>query len=77
MFEELVARARALFRRPIMIEDVRNLEFKSIALTPGDRYIYVNGLKITLTRKEAMVVELFLKEVGKVVNLDTLINQVW
>ncbi len=77
MFEELIARARALFRRPLLIEDVRNLEFKSIALTPGSKHISVNWLKVSLTRKEAMVVELFLKEVGKVVNRNTLINQVW
>mgnify|MGYP000866548757 CR=1 FL=1 len=77
MFEELIARARALFRRPVMIEDVRNLEFKSIALTPGSKHISVNGIKVTLTRKEAMVVELFMKDVGKVINRNTLINQVW
>lgn len=77
VFEELVARARALFRRPFLMEEVKKLEFKNIILLPGSKYISVNGRDIELTRKEAMIVELFLKDVGKVINRNTLIHQIW
>lgn len=74
--EELLARIRALLRRPTIISseilktDDLTLDTKQHVIKRGDKEIY-------LTKKEFMLLELLLKKKGSVVSRGTIMEHVW
>jgi DNA-binding response OmpR family regulator len=74
--EELLARIRALLRRPTTISseilqtDDLTLDTKQHVIKRGDKEIY-------LTKKEFMLLELLLKKKGSVVSRGTIMEHVW
>lgn len=75
-FEELLARIRALLRRPAQVssellqEDTLVMDTKKHTTFRGDREIY-------LTRKEFMLLEYLLKNKGSVISRGTILEHVW
>lgn len=75
-FAELVARLRALRRRPkASVPPV--LELGDLRLDPYRHEVDRNGRYLRLTRKQFAVLELLLRAGGGVVSAETLLEKVW
>ncbi len=75
-FEELVARVRALLRRPAESEKTV-LEVGDIILDTVGRTVKQKGKEVVLTLKEYMVLEYLMRNQGKVITRDTLYDHAW
>ena len=75
-FAELVARIRALLRRPT--ESLpETLLFADIELEPSQRRVRRSGQEIELTLKEFGLLEYFMSHPNQVVNREDLLNHLW
>ena len=75
-FAELVARIRALLRRPT--ESLpETLKVGEVELNPGERRAYRNGKEIPLTLKEFGLLEYFMRHPNQVINREDLLNHLW
>ena len=75
-FEELVARVRALLRRPQGMPQAM-LRVGDIALDTNARSVKQGGREVLLTLKEFMVLEYLMRNLGKVISRDTLYDHAW
>lgn len=75
-FEVLLARVRAVARRGPIPHPVR-LEFADLSMDQGAREVRRGDRAINLTRTEYAVLELLLRNAGRVVTRDRLIEDVW
>jgi DNA-binding response OmpR family regulator len=75
-FAELVARVRALLRRPVdALPD--NLSVGDLELNPTERRVTRGGREIPLTLKEFGLLEFFMRHPNQVVNREDLLNHLW
>jgi DNA-binding response OmpR family regulator len=75
-FAELVARLKALMRRPT--ESLpETLKIGDIELNPGERSVKREGQEIALTLKEFGLLEYFMRHPNQVVNREDLLNHLW
>ena len=77
--EELLARIRALLRRPdtATSERTTSLTVGELVLDPGSRQVAVGGTNIALTKLEFDLLELLLVNKGLVVSRDTIYERIW
>ncbi len=75
--DELIARVRALLRRPNEIVEKSELKFKSIVFDKKTREVRVNNQKIYLTQKESILLEYLLEEKDRIISREKLITYVW
>jgi len=75
-FAELVARVRALMRRPSEALP-ETLKIADIELNPGERRVTREGKEIPLTLKEFGLLEYFMRHRNQVVNREDLLNHLW
>jgi DNA-binding response OmpR family regulator len=75
-FEELLARVRALGRRPEFVKS-QKLIVKSLELDSNTFEVRKNGRVIELSRKEFSLLEYLMRNVGKVVSKENIIAHVW
>jgi len=75
-FDELVARMRALLRRPHRVTPT-TLTVGDLVFDTGTQAVTRAGRSIQLTRIELALLEYLLREAGSVVARDTLIEHVW
>ena len=73
--EELLARLRALLRRPGTTDEV--LRFEDLELDPGTREVRRDGELIELTRTEFNLLELFMRNPRQVLTRSTIFERVW
>ena len=75
-FVELIARVRALLRRPVTaIESL--LSYDDLEMDTQKFSVQREGKKIDLTQKEFAVLEYFMRNADKVISKDTLTQHVW
>lgn len=75
-FAELVARIRALLRRPN--ESLpETLKVGDLELNPSERRVLREGKEIPLTLKEFGLLEYFMRHPNQVVNREDLLNHLW
>ncbi len=74
-FAELVARIRAVARRPAT--PPTQLAYGDLSLDPAGRVAFRAGRRLDLTHKELAVLECLLAANGKPVSAETLIKKVW
>jgi len=75
-FVELVARVRALLRRPQQsIETV--LEYKDLKLDTTNFWVEREGTRIDLSAKEFALLEYLIRSPEKIISKDTIIQHVW
>ena len=73
---ELLARVRALLRRPaVIVPDI--LQVGELALDTGSRVATRNGRDITLTSKEFAVLEYLMRHAGEVVTRERISAHAW
>jgi len=75
-FEELLARVRALLRRP-KAEIGTILKVGDLTLDPASYQVNRDGQAITLSSKEFALLEYLMRNSGKVLSKDNIINHVW
>lgn len=75
-FEELVARVRALMRRPAISEPTV-LKVGNIMLNTVSRKVERDSKEVVLTLKEYMVLEYLMRNTDKVITRDTLYAHAW
>lgn len=75
-FDELLARVRALLRRP-QAHDGNVLESGSLSMDVVAKTVTVEGRPIHLTAKEFQLVEYILRHKGEVVSKDQILDHVW
>lgn len=75
-FNELMARVRALLRRPT---DglTAELKTKDLVLRPAQREVFRNGKKIDLTLKEFELLHYLMRHPGKVLNREEIYVHLW
>jgi DNA-binding response OmpR family regulator len=74
-FSELVARIRAVSRRPAT--PPAEMAFGDLKVEPGLRVAFRAGRRLALTRKELAVLECLLAAEGKPVSAEELLETVW
>lgn len=75
-FEELLARIRALSRRPNQTVD-EVLTHHDISLNQNQQQAYKDKQLLNLSSKEYMILELFLRNPNKIFSKDQIINHIW
>lgn len=75
-FDVLFARVRALSRRGMAKHPAR-FDVGGLTLDTGNREVKRGGRSINLTRKEYAILELLMRNAGRVVSRDVLIENVW
>lgn len=73
---ELSARIRALLRRPRTAPQM-TLQLSDICLDRRSCTVTKSGKQIRLLPKELALLELFMRNVGQVISIDTLLDRVW
>ena len=75
--DELIARIKAVLRRPGEIHAREVLVHNSIRFDLGTRETYVGGRRVHLTRTEQLILEIFMGNVGTMVGKEKIISHVW
>lgn len=75
-FSELIARIKALTRRPQKTTP-NELKIKDLTLNPQTYDVKRSNTKIKLSNKEFMLLEFLMRHPGKIFNKDQIIEQVW
>jgi DNA-binding response OmpR family regulator len=76
-FEELLARVEALSRRPKNITDRLKIEVGDLKLDRSNFEVKRGSFEISLSRKEFTLLEYLMRNKGKIVTKDELIQNVW
>jgi DNA-binding response OmpR family regulator len=76
LLKELLARMRAVLRRPIKLED-KKLICKNLEMDPISFKVLRNGHDILLRTKEFMLLEYLFKNKGAVVSRQDIMDHVW
>ena len=75
-FDVLLARLRAVSRRGPIPKSV-HLQFAGLSLDTATRRVTRNGYPISLTPKEHSLLELLLRNAGRTISRDTILESVW
>ncbi|MRW93618.1 response regulator [Duganella sp. FT80W] len=76
VFDELLARVRALLRRAERLQPAA-LQVADLVLDPASRAVNRGRVKLDLTPKEYAILELFMRHTGAVVSRQQLAEHVW
>lgn len=75
-FEELVARVRALLRRHHLMSPTM-ITVGDVALDPVARVVTRGDRRIDLTNREFQLLDLLMRNVGRVVSRTVILNRIW
>lgn len=73
---ELVARLKAIIRRPYDIQDPV-MTIDDVTIDVPAQAVYKKGKQVYMTRKEFMILEFMSKKVGRVVSRNEIMDHVW
>jgi DNA-binding response OmpR family regulator len=73
---ELVARLKALLRRPAAVIS-KNLKARNLELDPTTHKVTKDGQEITLLPKEFALLEFFMRHPNQVFNAEAIVDRVW
>jgi len=76
-FDEMLARIRALMRRPAKVLEETHLESGRLKLDLLRRHVYVGQNKVALSQKEFKLIEFLLRHKGNPVSRTQIAEQVW
>jgi DNA-binding response OmpR family regulator len=75
-FDELLARIRALLRRPAFTFPPE-LKIKDLVLNLSEKKVYRDGKEIILTLKEFRILEYMIRNAGIVLSRDSILSSLW
>ncbi|NWF72731.1 MAG: response regulator transcription factor [Nitrospirae bacterium] len=76
-FEELLVRLKALSRRQPLIKASAQLQVADLTLDRDSQEVHRGGTRLTLTRKEFLLLEYLMTHAGKAVSRTSILEQVW
>ena len=74
---ELLARVRALTRRPVKIQEIQALSYGDLRLDPSARLVTCHGRELTLTARESALLGTLMQHPETVFSRDQLVLKVW
>jgi DNA-binding response OmpR family regulator len=76
---ELIARVKAILRRPTPqeVEEHTNLKIAGLELNHEKKKLYLDGSKVDLTPHEYYIMQLLLKNTGKVFSREDILRYAW
>ncbi len=77
MPEELLARIRALLRRPAQMEVPHDIHYKNLIFHPETKEVTIESGKVLLVNKELLLLDIFLRNIGKIISRESLVRSVW
>lgn len=75
--EELLARIKAILRRPTQIKQTNKILYKDIVIDTISKKVTINGKLIDLTRKENLILEFFIENKWKLIEKEKMIKYIW
>ncbi len=75
--EELLARTKALLRRPAKIDDISLLTYSNIKIDITNKILSSDTSQCELTKKEAALMVLFIQHKEQTLTRDVIMNKVW
>jgi DNA-binding response OmpR family regulator len=75
--EELLARIRALLRRPVRIEYYEKLHFSDFCLDAGTMQLVKGEEHCSLSKRESDLLAFFIKNKGQILTREMLLTRVW
>ncbi|MDP2843301.1 response regulator transcription factor [uncultured Acetobacterium sp.] len=75
--EELIARVRALGRRPWEVYQDNVIHFSNISLNINSGELYVDEILNRLTAKEAQLLEMFIRNPGMIISKEQILDRIW
>lgn len=75
--EELLARVRALGRRPWEVFQNYSVSYADLSLNINNGELTVNGEPIRLTAKESQLLELFIRNPGITISKEKILDRIW
>ncbi len=75
--DELIARVRALGRRPWEVYQDNIIHFADIALNINSGELLVQGLPNKLTAKEGQLLEMFIRNPGMTISKEQILDRIW
>lgn len=76
-FDELLARLRALLRRPTQLQEQTQLKSDDLVIDLLTHRVSVNGNEIALSQKEFALLEFLMRKKGEVVSRTQIAEHVW
>ena len=76
-FEELLVRLNALFRRRPLSKVRVQLQVADLTLNRDSQEVHRGGTKLSLTRKEFLLLEYLMTHAGKAVSRSSILEKVW
>lgn len=77
LVDELLARVRALLRRPPSIENTEILLYNALSLNTAKQILSVGEKNCTLSKKETELLEYFMRNKNQVLPRETILSHVW
>ena len=75
--DELIARVRALGRRPWDVYTDNTLTFNDLALNINNGELIINDKPVRLTSKEAQLMEMFIRNPGMTISKEQILDRIW
>lgn len=75
--DELLARIRALARRPVKIENTDVLYFSDFCLDVGKMQLIKDKISCSLSKRETDLLSFFIKNKGQILTREILLTRVW
>ena len=75
--DELIARIKALLRRPKGLTTYSLITYKDVSFNPETQETKKWSTKIYLTHKESMILEFFMRKRWEMITREKLINSIW
>lgn len=75
--DELLARIRALARRPVKIENIDALYFSDFCLDVGKMQLIKDKISCSLSKRETDLLSFFIKNKGQILTREILLTRVW
>lgn len=75
--EELLARIRAITRRPGRLEAENRLEFADVVLALEQHEVTFGQTTLSLSKKETALLEFFMRNPGRTLNREAILSYVW
>lgn len=75
--EELLARVRALLRRPRIIENQQVLQYADLELDVNSLIASCRGEQVSLTKKEGALMEYFMLNKEQIISREQILSRIW
>ena len=75
--EELLARVRALGRRPWDVFPEGDITFADLKLNINSGELFIDGNPVRLTAKEGQLMEMFIRNPGMIISKEQILDRIW